>query len=193
MEILLAVGLAAAAGLKAYIPLLLTGLLARFTDFITLPEGWSWMISDWALIMFSVLAIVDFIADKIPVLDTANDILQTIVRPTSGGLLFSAGVASSENGITNPEQLWSMEALMPFLIGLVIALIPHVIKMVIRPIINTLTAGLGGFFVSLGEDLVAVVLTISAIILPILIPVLLVFMGIGLFKVIGKRRKLALT
>ena len=48
-------GLSAAAGLNAYIPLLLVGVLARFTDVLTLPEPYRWIQSGWALAIVSVL------------------------------------------------------------------------------------------------------------------------------------------
>ena len=43
MEVLTGFGLASAAGLNAYIPLLALGLLARFTDLVSLPAGWAWL------------------------------------------------------------------------------------------------------------------------------------------------------
>jgi hypothetical protein len=43
VELITGYGLATAAGLNAYIPLLAVGLLGRFTDLITLPHTWSWL------------------------------------------------------------------------------------------------------------------------------------------------------
>jgi len=48
---LTALGLSAAAGLNAYIPLLLVGLLARFTDVVTLPDSAAWIAETWALVV----------------------------------------------------------------------------------------------------------------------------------------------
>ena len=42
-EVLTGLGLATSAGLNAYIPLLCIGLLARYTDLITLPQSWHWL------------------------------------------------------------------------------------------------------------------------------------------------------
>ena len=83
-------GLSAAAGLNAYIPLLLVGVLARFTDVITLPEPYRWIQSGWAIGIVSVLLVAELILDKVAVVDHVNDVLQTVVRPTAGGLAFSA-------------------------------------------------------------------------------------------------------
>ena len=73
-------GLSAAAGLNAYIPLLLVGLLARFTDVITLPEPYRWIQSGWALAVVSVLLLAELVLDKVAVVDHVNDVVQTLVR-----------------------------------------------------------------------------------------------------------------
>jgi hypothetical protein len=72
-------GLSAAAGLNAYIPLLLVGVLARFTDVITLPEPYRWIQSDWALGVVSVLLVAELVLDKVAVVDHVNDLVQTLV------------------------------------------------------------------------------------------------------------------
>ena len=77
-------GLSAAAGLNAYIPLLLVGVLARFTDVITLPEPYRWIQSGWAIAIVSVLLAAELILDKVAVVDHVNDVVQTLVRPTVG-------------------------------------------------------------------------------------------------------------
>ena len=85
MELLTGFGLATAAGLNAYIPLLALGLLSRFTDLVTLPAGWSWLENGWVMAIVAVLLVVEIIADKIPALDSVNDTVQTFIRPTAGG------------------------------------------------------------------------------------------------------------
>jgi len=55
VELLTGFGLATAAGLNAYIPLLAIGLLGRFTDLITLPDNWKWMENGWTLAILAVL------------------------------------------------------------------------------------------------------------------------------------------
>ena len=85
MELLTGFGLATAAGLNAYIPLLALGLLSRFTDLVTLPHGWTWLENGWVMAIVAVLLVVEIVADKIPALDSINDAIQTFVRPTAGG------------------------------------------------------------------------------------------------------------
>ncbi|HET6482361.1 MAG TPA: DUF4126 domain-containing protein, partial [Actinoplanes sp.] len=94
LEALTGTGLAASAGLNAYIPLLTMGLLARYTDAIDLPTGWSWLANGWTLLILALLLAIEVVADKIPVVDHVNDVVQTVVRPTAGGLAFGAGSSS---------------------------------------------------------------------------------------------------
>ena len=94
MELLTGLGLATAAGLNAYIPLLALGLLSRFTDLITLPHGWAWLENGWVMTIVAVLLVIEIVADKIPALDSVNDTIQTFVRPTAGGIVFGSGTAA---------------------------------------------------------------------------------------------------
>jgi hypothetical protein len=71
VELLTGFGLATAAGLNAYIPLLALGLLSRFTDLVTLPHGWAWLENGWVMTIVGALLVVEIVADKIPALDWA--------------------------------------------------------------------------------------------------------------------------
>jgi uncharacterized membrane protein len=84
LEILTGTGLAVAAGLNAYIPLLILGLAGRFVDVIELPAAWAWLTNDWVLIIIGALLVIEIIADKIPAVDSINDWLQTLIRDTPG-------------------------------------------------------------------------------------------------------------
>ena len=89
-----AFGLASSAGLNAYIPLLVVALLARFTDLITLKPPWNTLESWWVIGVLIVLLLIEVVADKVPVVDSINDGIQTFIRPVAGAVLFagSAGV-----------------------------------------------------------------------------------------------------
>ena len=102
MELLTGFGLATAAGLNAYIPLLALGLLSRFTDLVTLPHGWAWLENGWVMTIVAVLLVVEIVADKIPALDSINDTIQTFVRPTAGGIVFGSGTAAQTSAVTDP-------------------------------------------------------------------------------------------
>mgnify|MGYP003419318202 CR=1 FL=1 len=92
-------GLASSAGLNAYIPALLTAVLARYTDLVTLPKEFEFLGSGWVLITLTVLLVIEEVVDKIPGADHLNDVVQTVVRPVSppGRRTRSAGTPGSRS------------------------------------------------------------------------------------------------
>jgi len=186
LEILTGTGLAAAAGLNAYIPLLLLGLGARFVDFIVLPAGWTWLENEWVLGILGVLLVIEFFADKIPAVDTVNDVLQTVVRPASGGIVFGSGSASETAAVTDPAAFFSSNQWVPIVSGVVIALLVHGAKMAARPALNAATFGLAAPVASAFEDVSSVFLSVFAILVPIL--VVLALGGLVVLFVVLMRR-----
>ncbi|MEG3636192.1 MULTISPECIES: DUF4126 domain-containing protein [Micromonospora] len=175
LEVLTGTGLAASAGLNAYIPLLVTGLLARYTSVIDLPGGWQWLGNEWVLGILAVLLVVEVVADKVPVVDHVNDMVQTVVRPTAGGLAFGAGSASETVTVSDPDSFFASGGQwLPVLVGVLIALGVHLLKSTARPVINATTAGLGAPVASTAEDATSVVMSLVAIILPVLVLAFLV-------------------
>src|SRR5687767_15520786 len=85
-----AFGLSASAGLNAYIPLLLVGLLARYTNMINLNQPWDTLTNPWIILMLCVLVIIEMLADKVPAVNHINDLIQTLIRPAAGAIAFAA-------------------------------------------------------------------------------------------------------
>jgi hypothetical protein len=189
LEALTGSGLAASAGLNAYIPLLTMGLLARFTDAIDLPTGWSWLSNGWTLLILAVLLAVETVADKVPVVDHANDVVQTVVRPTAGGLAFGAGSSSQTVTVSDPGSFFGSHQWVPVAAGILIALCVHGVKAASRPVVNATTAGFGAPVISTIEDVGSVVMSVLAILLPVLVLVGLVLMIWGGFWVFRRRRR----
>lgn len=171
LEALTGTGLAVAAGLNAYIPLLILGLAGRFLDFIELPAGWQWLQNEWVLVILGVLLIVEIVADKIPAVDSVNDVIQTVVRPVAGGIAFGTGSGTQTAVVTDPVAFFTSHAWIPVVIGILLALGTHVFKATARPVINASTAGAGAPVASTAEDLGAVALSLLAILVPILVVV----------------------
>ncbi|SCL41492.1 protein of unknown function [Micromonospora pallida] len=173
-EVLTGTGLAASAGLNAYIPLLTMGVLARYTDVITLPAGWQWLDDGWVMAILAVLLAVEVVADKVPVVDHVNDIVQTVVRPTAGGLAFGAGSSSETVTVSDPGQFFASSDWVPVVVGVLIAFGVHLLKSAARPVVNATTAGVGAPVASTAEDATSVVMSVVAILLPVLVLVFLV-------------------
>ena len=194
LEAITALSLATAAGLNAYIPLLGIGLLSRFTGLLDLPEGWAWLESSWSLWTLGALLAIEVIVDKVPALDTVNDVLQSVVRPASGGLVFSAGVASESVAVTDPQAFADASLLWPFVWGVLIALVPHIAKLAARPVLNVATAGAGAAVASTVEDTAAVVVTVLAVVVPVValgVIVLIVLLAVRAIKRVRRRRATA--
>lgn len=189
LEALTGSGLAASAGLNAYIPLLTMGLLARYTDLIELPSGWSWLSNGWVVTILALLLAVEFFADKIPVVDSVNDVVQTVVRPTAGGLAFGAGSSSETVTVSDPGQFFSSNQWVPVAVGVLIALGVHGIKAAARPVINAGTAGVGAPVASTAEDVTSVFMSVIAIVLPFLVLFFFAAMVLMLFWLVRRRER----
>ncbi|MGC1210009.1 MAG: DUF4126 domain-containing protein [Micromonospora sp.] len=188
LEVLTGSGLAASAGLNAYIPLLLMGLLARYTDLVDLPSGWQWLGNGWVILILAVLLAVEVVADKVPVVDHVNDIVQTVVRPTAGGLAFGAGSTSETVTVSDPDTFFSTHQWVPVVTGVLIALGVHLLKSAARPVINATTAGFGAPVASTAEDATSAVMSVVAILLPVLVLVFLLGLVAFLFWFLHRRK-----
>ena len=165
MGVLTAFGLSGSAGLNAYLPLLVVALLARFTNLIHLREPWSALTSGWTLAVLVILLIVETVADKVPAVNHVNDVIQTLVRPAAGAILFAA----SSNVITDIHPVLAMVC------GLLVAGSVHVVKSAaVRPAVTAISAAPSGgvatvpanILVSTLEDVVALVASLMAVIVP---------------------------
>lgn len=172
-------GLAVAAGLNAYIPLLIAGLLIRF-DIYSFGQPYDLLGSTPALVILTVLLLLEVLADKIPAVDSVNDVVQTVIRPASGAILF-AGAATG----LDPE--WSQS--LALILGLVTAAGVHATKATARPVINLATGGVGAPVVSTVEDGVSAGLSLAALLAPLV--ALLLMVGLVWWVVAMLRRRAA--
>ena len=186
-------GLATAAGLNAYIPMLLMGLLSKFTGLISQPPGWAWLENGWVMAVVAVLLAVEIVADKIPALDTVNDTVQTFVRLTAGGIVFGSGTAAQTAAVTDPAEFARTGQWVPVAIGVVTALVVHLTKTAVRPAANVATAGIAAPVLSTIEDVTSVSLTFIAILIPALVAVVLVALVAAAGWLLRRRRRRRLS
>ncbi len=189
LEILVGTGLAAAAGLNAWMPLFALGLADRFLTGVELPAAWAWLSSDIALWITGILLVVEIIADKVPAVDSVNDIIQTAIRPAAGGIVFGAGSSAETIRVDDPSVLFADNAWVPIVIGVVIALLVHALKAAVRPLVNVATAGLAAPVLSTAEDVSSFALIAAAIFVPVLAGLMLIALVVGAVLFLRRRRR----
>jgi hypothetical protein len=183
MELLFGVftafGLSASAGLNAYIPLLVVGVIAHYTDWITLSNPWDLLANPWVLIVLGILVIIEMLADKIPAVNHINDAIQTFVRPAAGAIVFAASA----------EVITEVHPVLALICGLLVSGSVHAVKSVaVRPAVTATTGGAGNVPVSIAEDIFSTVMSILAILIPIMVAVILI-LTIVLFVLWIQRRR----
>jgi peptidoglycan/LPS O-acetylase OafA/YrhL len=181
-------GLSAAAGLNAFIPFLLVGMLDRFTTLIDLAPSLEWISSWWAIGIAMVLLVADVVFDKVPGVDHVSDVIQTGVRPLMGGVMFAAASGAEQ---VEQSQWWRDNPWVAVVIGIALAGTVHAGKALSRPLVNAGTLGLGTPFVSAAEDASSATVSIVAILAPILVVIVLVVIGYVLYRLFRARRRRA--
>jgi hypothetical protein len=165
--IMTAFGLSLSAGVNAYIPLLVIGVIAHYTNWIKLTPPYDLLANPWILILVGVLLIIEMLADKVPAVNHINDIIQTIFRPTAGAIVFAA----SANVLTGVHPILALVC------GLLVAGGVHTVKSaVVRPAVTATTGGAANVPVSIAEDVAATVLSILSIVIPMLVGVFVVIL-----------------
>ncbi len=189
LEVLTGTGLATAAGLNAYIPLLAVGALDRYTNLIDLPAGWHWLANGWVITILTVLLAIEVVADKVPVVDSVNDVVQTVVRPTAGGLAFGATSSAETMTVRNPGALFAGHHWVAITAGVVIALLVHGTKATARPVANTASLGMAAPLLSTAEDVASAIMSFVAIVFPILVLILIALLAFAAWRLLRRRSR----
>ena len=152
------IALAATAGMRAFLPLLVIGVASRLGRF-EISEGYQWLGSDMALITFAVAVVAETLADKVPLVDHALDAVQTIVKPAVGTMVAAAMFV----------QLSPFHAtLLGLAVGGTVATGVHLAKAKVR-LLSSLTTGTAlNPVLSFVEDVVSTVIALVAVLAPLL-------------------------
>jgi hypothetical protein len=129
-----------ASGVNAYATVLMLGFLGRFAGVDNVPEG---LQRTDVLVVAAVLFVMEFVADKVPFIDSTWDAIHTAIRPTVGaviGLLASGDADTLETAVLTAT-------------GGVTALLSHLVKGGLRLAVNTSPEPASNIGVSLLEDL----------------------------------------
>jgi hypothetical protein len=172
----LAIALAASAGLRAWLPLLLAGGLARL-GLLHLGPSFHFLASNKALLIFGVATLVELVGDKVPAVDHALDAIGTPLRPAAGALLAASVLGTVSDPLT--------ALVLGTAVGAPSALVPHALKTALRAASTTFTGGLANPVLSLVEDALSVVTFVLALLVPVLVVALLgaaVFLAVRLLR-----------
>jgi len=185
----LALGAGFSSGLNLYATIATLGLLQRFSV-IQLPVPLQVLAHPWVLGIAIALYVIEFLADKIPYVDSVWDAIHTVIRPPAAALL-----AYGAAGGVPPEWRWAAA-----LLAGGVALTSHGTKASARAAANASPEPLSNWTLSLGEDVLAVWLTWMATVHPrativvvVLLIALAVFLLFHLFRFLRRalRRLLA--
>ena len=139
-----------ASGVNAYLVVLVLGIADRVNNFAQIPdELGSWQVLVVAALMYAF----EFVADKVPYVDSAWDVISTIIRPLVGGVIgvLLAGDSTEINGLVGGS------------VGGISALASHSVKAGTRLAVNTSPEPVSNISMSIGEDVVVLALVWFAI------------------------------
>ena len=139
----LAGGLSWASGLRLYMTLFMAGALAR-AGWLELPSALQVLASPWVLGVTGLLLVVEFLADKIPGVDSAWDAIQTFIRIPAGAILSVAALGQM-------DPAWTTIAA---LLGGTLAASAHFTKAGSRALINTSPEPFSNWAASFSEEAV---------------------------------------
>ena len=174
------IGLAACAGVRARLPLLLAGLLAR-AGVLELGSSFRFIASNEALILFGVATVVEMLGDKIPAVDHALDALSTVLRPAAASLLAASVMWKV------PDPLTALA--IGVAVGAPISLVPHAAKSTLRAASTAFTGGLANPFLSLLEDLLAVVIFALTVVVPVLVALTILLVAVLVVRRLARPRR----
>ena len=178
-QLLAGIGLAAAAGLRAFLPPLIVGLLGRYEVF-ELRESLEWMEATPTLVIFATAVVVEVLADKVPWLDHALDIVQSFLKPAAGVLVVSAT-------LVDLPPLWT--AVLAIVVGGTVSGTVHFGKAAARLASTGTTGGIANPALSVAEDGLALGGSLLSIFFPLLAFALLVLGGFFVVRGISRWRR----
>jgi hypothetical protein len=164
--IAIAMGAAWVSGIKLYAAVATLGLLGRFAN-LRLPGELEVLTNWWVIGVALALFVIEFVADKIPIVDSTWDVIHTFIRIPAGAIIAAAAFGDFDRSVQ----------VIAFLVGGGLALSSHGTKTTTRAVVNTSPEPFSNIGVSLAEDL----LSVGAVLLAAFYPILLfIVVAIGL-------------
>ena len=156
----LAIGMGASwvSGINLYAAVATLGLLGRFAH-LKLPGDLDVVTNWWVIGVALFLFVIEFIADKIQLVDSVWDIIHTFIRIPAGAVLAATAFGDFDRRVQ----------VIALLLGGGLALSSHGTKAAARAVINASPEPVSNIVVSLGEDILAVVTVVAAVFLPVVV------------------------
>jgi hypothetical protein len=164
--IAVAMGASWVSGINLYATVATLGLLSRFAH-LRLPGELEVLTSWWVIGIAVALYVVEFFADKIPIVDSTWDVIHTFIRVPAGAVLAASAFGDFDRSIQ----------VIALLLGGGLSLSSHGTKAATRAVLNTSPEPVSNIVASVVEDIVAVVSVICSVLFPVL---LFVIVGVGL-------------
>jgi hypothetical protein len=171
----LAGGMAWASGMRLYAALFAAGLLGRL-GYLHLPSGLQVLENPWVLGITAILLLVEFLADKIPIVDSVWDSVQTFIRLPAGALLAALALGDHDPALM----------VVAGLLGGTLTAGTHALKAGSRALINTSPEPFSNIATSLGEDALVPTGLAIAVFHPLLFLILLGFFVLLLIWLLPK-------
>ena len=153
-------------GINLYACVATLGLLGRFAH-LQLPGELEVVTSWWIIGVASALYVVEFFADKIPIVDSTWDVIHTFIRVPAGAVLAAGAFGDFDKSIQ----------VIALLLGGGLALSSHGTKAATRAALNASPEPVSNVVASIVEDILAVLSIVVSLFAPILI---FVIVGTGL-------------
>jgi hypothetical protein len=161
-----------ASGVNAYLVVLVLGLVDRFWQLAQIPDV---LARSDVLVVAGVLYAVEFVADKIPYIDSTWDAISTAIRPTVGAVI----------GLLLAGEVSTLEQALYAVLGGGAALASHTVKAGLRLAVNTSPEPVTNATTSVGEDLGVAAVVLLAVTYPwIALAVALVLFGVGVWLLV---------
>lgn len=145
-------------GINLYATIATLGLLSRFAH-LKLPGELDVLTNWWVIGVALFLFVIEFIADKIQVVDSVWDVIHTFIRIPAGAILAATAFGDFDKSVQ----------VIAFLLGGSLALSSHGTKAATRLLINTSPEPVSNVVASVVEDVIAIGSILIAAFLPVLI------------------------
>ncbi len=162
----IAMGASWVSGINLYACVATLGLLGRFAN-LKLPGELEALTSWWVIGVAATLYLIEFLADKIPMVDSVWDVVHTFIRVHAGAALAAAAFGDFDKGVQ----------MLAFLLGGGLALSSHGTKAATRAVINASPEPVSNIVVSTLEDVLAVASVVASVFFPV---ILFVIVAVGL-------------